>query len=294
MTVPDGKTTPLTHFGPLEFASHPVWSPDGRRIAFSFYRLPGGDAIPVPDGTDLYVMSATGADVHVLAAHDARGVALQHPAWSSDGRAVYANATAAGGAPTVDRIDVASGARVRVVASADFPTVSRDGRRLAYVRIVPPPGRGQSLWWSQPDGTGAREVVGPQTFDKLFAPRFAPDGKRLLFAAVGQPTSGGSSRRFDPLRLLGGIARPRRAFANGDVWELWTVDVDGGRLTAVTSLGEDLPVGAWSPDGRYMAFLGGGSVRTAEAGITVLDGSGAVWRRLTRQPGHRGLDWTRP
>jgi Tol biopolymer transport system component len=78
------------------------------------------------------------------------------------------------------------------------------------------------------------------------------------------------------------------------VWDLWTVDLDGRGLTSVTSLGEDLPVAAWSPDGRYVAFLGGGSVRTAEAGITVLEAGGAPWRRLTTQPGHRGLDWTRP
>src|SRR5262249_53581173 len=51
--LPDGKPTPLTRLGPLEFASHPAWSPDGARLALSYYRLPGGDAIPVPDGTDL-------------------------------------------------------------------------------------------------------------------------------------------------------------------------------------------------------------------------------------------------
>jgi copper transport protein len=295
MALPDGRTTALTHFGPLQFSSNPVWSPDGSRVAFSFYRLPGGDAIPVPDGTDLYVMTATGAGLRLLAGHDARGATLQYPAWSADGKAVYMSATAAGGsAPAIDRIDVASGARVRVVAGAEFPTLSRDGRRLAYVRVAPPPGRGQSLWWSEPGGAGAYEVVAANTFDKLFAPRFAPDGKRLLFAAVGQPASGPRSRRLNPLRLLARTAGITAAFANGDVWDLWTVDLDGRGLTSVTSLGEDLPVAAWSPDGRYVAFLGGGSVRTAEAGITVLEASGAPWRRLTTQPGHRGLDWTRP
>ena len=295
MTLPEGKTTALTHFGPLQFSSSPAWSPDGSQVAFSFYRLPGGDAIPVPDGTDLYVMTATGGGLRLLAAHDARGAALQYPAWAADGKAVYVSTTTPGAsAPAIDRIDVASGARVRVVAGAEFPTLSRDGRRLAYVRVAPPPGRGQSLWWSEPSGAGAYEVVAANTFDKLFAPRFAPDGKRLVFAAVGQPASSPRSRRFDPLRLLARAAGVTAAFANGDVWDLWTVDLDGRGLTSVTSLGEDLPVAAWSPDGRYVAFLGGGSVRTAEAGITVLEAGGAPWRRLTTQPGHRGLDWTRP
>jgi dipeptidyl aminopeptidase/acylaminoacyl peptidase len=233
--------------------------------------------------------------VRLLAAHDVRGAALQYPAWSADGRAVYASSVGPGGAALgIDRIDAASGARVRVVASAEFPTLSRDGRRLAYVRFAPPPERGQSLWWSAPDGSGPREVVALNTFDKLFAPRFAPDGKRVLFAAVGQPTGGSRARRLDPLRLLARMVRVDAALANGEVWDLWMVELDGRNLKPVTSLGEDLPVGAWSPDGRYLAFLGGGSVRTAEAGVTVLGGDGTVWRRLTTQPGHRGLDWTKP
>ena len=91
-------------------------------------------------------------------------------------------------------------------------------------------------------------------------------------------------------RALGAVP----AFANGDLWDLWIVDVDGRNLRPLTSLSEDLPVSVWSPDGAYVAFLGGGSVRTAEAGITVLGADGTPWRRLTTQPGHRGLDWTRP
>ena len=87
------------------------------------------------------------------------------------------------------------------------------------------------------------------------------------------------------------MAQPALALANGDLWELWTVDLDGRNLRALTALGEDLPVGAWSPDGKHVAFLGGGSARTAEAGLTVIRADGSSPLRLTTQPGHRGLDW---
>lgn len=183
-----------------------------------------------------------------------------------------------------------------MVPDAEFPTLSRDGRRLVSVRFAPPPARGQSVWWSAPDGSGGQPIFAPNTFDKLFGIRFAPDGKRLLFAAVGQPV-GPSSRRLDPLRLLGRALGVAPALANGDLWDLWTVEVDGRNLRPLTSLSEDLPVGAWSPDGALVAYLGGGSARTAEAGITVLGAGGAhgaVSRRLTMQPGHRGLDWAKP
>ena len=87
--------------------------------------------------------------------------------------------------------------------------------------------------------------------------------------------------------------RPSPAHANGDLWELWTVDVDGRNLRVIASLGEDLPVGKWSPDGRYIAFLGGGSARSAEVGLTLMGADGSRPLRLTAQPGHRGLDWAR-
>ena len=126
-------------------------------------------------------------------------------------------------------------------------------------------------------------------FDKLFAVRFAPDGKRLVFAAVGQSPDA-ASRSLGARRPFGlfSLVRPSPAHANGDLWDLWTVDVDGRNLRAITSLGEDLPVAAWSPDGRYIAFLGGGSARSAEVGLTVMGADGSRPLRLTAQPGHRG------
>ena len=69
------------------------------------------------------------------------------------------------------------------------------------------------------------------------------------------------------------------------------MDLDGRKLRPLTALGEDLPVAAWSPDGREIAFLGGGSASSAEAGVTVIAPERRDLRRLTTQPGHRGLDW---
>jgi Cytochrome C oxidase, cbb3-type, subunit III/WD40-like Beta Propeller Repeat len=101
LRLPDGKPAPLTRLGPLEFSSNPAWSPNGKRVAFSYYRLPGSDAIPVSDGTDLYMMNADGSGVRPLATHDVPGAPLQYPAWSADGTAVYASYVRQGGANTV-------------------------------------------------------------------------------------------------------------------------------------------------------------------------------------------------
>ena len=70
------------------------------------------------------------------------------------------------------------------------------------------------------------------------------------------------------------------------------MDLDGRNLRPLTALSEDMPVAAWSPDGKTIAFLGGGSASSAEAGVTIIVPDGNDLRRLTTQPGHRGLDWT--
>jgi Tol biopolymer transport system component len=226
-------------------------------------------------------MNADGSGMRALALHEASGAALQHPAWSADGAAIYVSHAGAGGERGIERVALQSGKRSRVVPNAAYPALSRDGRALAYVRYAMPPERGESLWLAAPDGSRARRIVPPETFQKYFGLRFSPDGQRLVFAAVGQPAR--------PLSFFIGSA-----YANGDLWDLWVVDVDGRNLRPLTALGEDLPVAAWSPDGAQVAFLGGGSAASAEAGVTVVAQEGKALARLTTQPGHRGLDWTAP
>jgi copper transport protein len=294
LELPDGKPAPLTRLSAKEFASNPAWSPDSRQIAFSYYRLPDNAAIPVPDGLDLYIMNADGSAMRPLLLHEASGTALQYPAWAADGASVYISRAAPGGARSIDSVTVQSGEVSRVVSSAAFPALSPDGRWLAYVRYPTPPDRGESLWFSAPDGSAPQEIIAPSVFAKYYGLRFSPDGKRLLFAAVGRPPGTTGSLPERRRTLFGRIFTFPRAYANGDLWDLWVVDVDGHNLRPVTALSEDMPVATWSPDGRHIAFLGGGSANSAEAGVTIILLGRRGLRRLTTQPGHRGLDWAPP
>jgi len=293
LQLPDGKPQPITRLGPKEFSSNPAWSPDGRQIALSYYRLPDEGGIPVPDGTDLYLMNADGSSMRPLLLHEASGAALQYPAWAADGSALYVSYAAPGGtARSIDRVMVDSGMRSTIVSNAAYPAPSADGQWLAYVRYATPPERGESLWLSPPDGSRHQEILGPSVFAKYFGLRFSPDGRQLVFAAVGQPQGTRRTSLEQLWTLFGRVFSVGHAYANGDLWDLWVVDLDGGNLKPLTALSEDMPIAAWSPDGKKIAFLGGGSASSAEAGITIITPERKGLRRLTSQPGHRGLDWT--
>jgi copper transport protein len=293
LQLPDGKPQPISQLGPKEFSSNPAWSPDGRQIALSYYRLPDEGGIPVPDGTDLYLMNADGSSMRPLLLHEASGAALQYPAWAADGSSLYVSYAAPGGtARSIDRVMVDSGKRNTIVPNAAYPALSADGQWLAYVRYATPPERGESLWLSPPDGSRHQEIIGPSVFAKYFGLRFSPDGRQLVFAAVGQPQGTRRSSLEQLWTLFSRTLSVRHAYANGDLWDLWVVDLDGRNLKPLTALSEDMPVAAWSPDGKKIAFLGGGSASSAEAGVTIITPERKDLRRLTSQPGHRGLDWT--
>ena len=159
-----------------------------------------------------------------------------------------------------------------------------------YVGLPSGTVRSFTLWRSGADGSAPFQLLGPNVFVKYQSPRFSPDGQHLTFAAVGTPQGYSPPAGLDLLRAF---FVPEVAYADGDLWDMWSIDVDGRNLHRLTSVNEDLPVLTWSPDGNALAYLGGGSTITAQGGVTVIDAAtGSPLARLSVQPGHRGLDWT--
>lgn len=92
------------------------------------------------------------------------------------------------------------------------------------------------IWIRTPGRDRDQPVVTPKLFRDnrvkfLISPAFSPDGERLAFVRLGQPT--GASR---------------------DVTEIWTVPVSGGIPVRLTTAKGSQWAPTWSPDGAWIAF----------------------------------------
>ncbi|HJZ46722.1 MAG TPA: S9 family peptidase, partial [Roseiflexaceae bacterium] len=124
----------------------------------------------------------------------------------------------------------------------------------------------------------------PFTIDDLYQlgwledPRFSPDGRWVAFVRVSvdracncyrraiwlAPVDGGPPRRFTagaksdtaPCWSTDGQRLAFCSDRDGDVAQIYVIDMAGGEARKLTSLPNGASEPAWSPDGRRIAFLG--------------------------------------
>jgi len=273
----------------------PVWSPDGRKVAFvrgflnrpdpSFdvyvmnadgsgeRRLTRNAAWPAwsPDGrkiaflrgfpADLYVMNADGSGERRLA----RNAGISHPfgavAWSPDGRKI---AFLGGGISVMN----ADGSRRRKLTSNPgdtFPSWSPDGRKIAFVRsdgwsgrCLPCPANAR-LYVMNSDGSGLRRLTYGEQIDA--PPAWSPDGRKIAFERSHRPNP-----RTPSLRFL-------------YVTELYVMNADGSGQRKLAYGAQPL----WSPDGQMIAFVS--RRRDGKAELYVMSADGSEQWNLTRTRG---------
>lgn len=270
---------------PKTVLASPAVSPDGRQVAYSFY-----DAARAREkrdnGTDLYLMPVEGGAGRLLLAHEAVGVWLGEPAWRPDGKSLLFTYRDALGKESIQRVGIDGESRQVVVQDAASPTLSRDGRRLAYL-TTDAQSYGQTLWLADADGSKARSLVGTPQFESLATPRLSPDGARIAFIAIGgpdqQPPRAAATPPSDPLAWL----RPPPAAAHGILYNVWTVNADGNDLRRLTlDLEVEVAVLAWSPDGRWLVF-------ESDHGLNLVSADGKEVHYLAKQYAVGGIDWYR-
>ena len=248
----------------------PVWSPDGRHIAFDGWTIPGGA------DTSIYTMNPDGTHRRRIA----RGYG---PQWSPDGRRI-----AYDGSNGVYVINV-DGTGKKRVARGGGPRWSPDGKHIAFthepgdVYVVNPFGGGErrvtrtggdsrteawapgrkivfshsattggpvrpasGIYIINADGSALRRV--PRTSDGgTFAYGWSPDGKLLLYVVAPHGIltwrpSDGSVRRLTRSSADGDPVWDRRggeiAFARNGLPRtrgIWTVNRDGSKARRVAA-----------------------------------------------------------
>jgi Tol biopolymer transport system component len=245
-------------------ADNPVWSPDGRYIAFVRHHVwegaevyvvnadgtgernvsnhPGDDSAPAwlpgdahtltfissraGDGSDIYSVDPATDDLHVQPV--TLGLLLGHDLeWSPDGSAFASSSTSRTVVRSLDGGDVLqllSPEQFDDVLSDFWPSWSPDGTRIALEVD-----RGTSAFRDHDiwvvNTDGTNPVNLTENDVEDNAPAWSPDGQRILFSTM----------------------------RHGDR-DLFTMNPDGSDLTRLTKFTGDEMDGAWSPDGEYVVF----------------------------------------
>jgi tricorn protease len=287
--------------------SRPLYSPDGRRLAFISTRTGNGD---------IYVLTLDTGDLKRLTFDDSND---QLDAWSADGRWLYFTSSSRdiSGMNDIFRVSVDGGTPMQVTADSYtneyFSAPSPDGGAIAFTGH----GFGFSQWWRKGHSHIDESEVWLMRFGskpsyeqvseggaKEVWPMWSKDGRTIYYV------SDRSGAQNVWARELGGRARQVTQFRDGRVlwpsigydgrtivfernFQIWKMDTSNGRATAVSITRRGAPAGpavehlrlteaiseiALSPDGKKIAFVVRGEVFAASA----TDGGDAA--RVTFSP----------
>ncbi len=263
----------VAEFVSLDRPGEPAISPDGRWVV---YNVTTTDLAASRRRTDLWLVAAAGGEPRRLSADSLGGRSAR---WSPDSRQL-AYVTTRGGTPQVWVYDLAGGAPRQLTSlstGADGPVWAPSGRLIAFVSSVYPECADDACNQRR----AAEEERRPsraRVYDHLLYRHWSTwdDGTRshlfVVAAEGGTPRDLLAGKDYDtPVPPFGGSAdyawspdSRELAFTTkvgrDQAWstntDIYTIGVDGGEPVNVTAgmPGAD-QTPAYSPDGRYLAFL---------------------------------------
>jgi tricorn protease len=207
-----GRATPITRH--VAYDAYPLWSPDGKWLAFGSVRNGNWDifAIPVEGGAPVQLTFHAQAEIP--------------SSWSRDGRFLYYSASYDSNNPALIELEVATGRFRRVVedyVSLSAPQIAPDGKTLAYGRYGFPwwrpryTGSGAMQVWLYDLRSGERRALTRDQNQHLWT-QWLPDGRTLLTVTIGEKTPD-SPRLGERLPVFQDNARRTP--------NLWTIDLNG-------------------------------------------------------------------
>lgn len=232
----DGNTVTQLTNDPADDAM-PVFSPDGRKLAFASNRS---------GNWDIYLMDAAGGQAVQLtsdATHDL------HPSFSPDGRKlVYCSFGGQSGQWELVVIDVENPAIKHYIGHGLMPSWSPVDNRIVFQRARGRGTRWFSVWTIEyVNGEGQRPTeIAASSNAACITPEWAPDGKHIVFSTVinpgGMPASPSVPGASGPAQPLD---RPTQA-------DLWIIGADGNNRFRLTNgqFANLQPV--WAPSGAIL------------------------------------------
>ncbi len=225
----------------------PSLSPDHTQLLFALTKVDPKTGF----GTDIYAVNLDGTDLHAVVPHEAENVFYDTPRYDPTGvylyvhrnAAIVKNGTYVGNESTIERITLKTGARVRLLSDAADPSLSRDGKLLAFIHLKD--GQNENIWIANSDGTNAH-VLFRDTFFYIQAPRFSPTSDTIVFCAAGH-SAPKASDRYLPHGAHMGIPS-----------EIFIVNPDGSGLRSLAQTGDDT-FPAWSIAGSSLAYVSTGA-----------------------------------
>lgn len=255
-----GRATPLTSH--VEMDSFPLYSPDGKWIAFSSRRS---------GSWDIYVIPAEGGSAQQLTWH---ANAETPYGWSPDGKYLLFSGRRDSVNFAVFALDVKTLATQKLFedfATLNYPSYSPDGKEVVYGRYGFPSNRlrytgsAAAQIWTYNTTDNTRKRLTENDRQHLWT-KFLPDGQSLLTVTIGEPTPSVSKLneripkitdnpartpnlwtftrdgKGKPLtRFTGGAVRSPSVATNGDIAfehgvDLWLLKKEATSPTKITLL----------------------------------------------------------
>ena len=279
-----------------EALGSPAISPDGKKLAFiRFFSRGIGE---------LYVVALTSGlrlgGEPVQLTHDGEG--KRYPAWTPDSKDIVFAAIPNGTLWRISASGHAERRRLGVGNQPSQPSISLRGHRLAYTG-----GPDDSNIWRVQATTIGRTAEPAMFISSTLhdeSPQYSPDGKRIAFAS-DRSGSGEiwvtDSDGLHPVQITafgkGDSGTPRwspdssrivfDSSAEGKLYQIYTIDADGGKPKRLTEGAFENAIPSWSRDGKWIYFC---SERTGRPEIWKVSPEGGLPRQVTRRGGFAAFE----